>query len=105
VPRGTSTDLQAYVDTNSPSAFVGTSKTQAVSTEFALDNGGYVYQIDQTNLSGIDVNLAYPSNTFADEREIAILGGVPKESVISAQKALPGGGLGPIIPNPFYEAP
>ena len=105
VPRGTSTDLQAYVDTNNSSAFVGTSTSEIEATKFALANDGHVYQIDPTGLPGINVNSAYPTNTFAYEQEIAIPGGVPRESIIGAQRALPGGGLGPVIPNPFYKAP
>jgi len=104
-PRGTSTDLQSYVDTNSASAFVGTSKSQAEAAGFASANEGYVYQIDPSNLSGVDVNSAYPGNIYAHEQEVAFSGGIPKEAIISAQKALPGGGLGPIIPNPYYKGP
>jgi hypothetical protein len=103
--RGTSSDLKAYVETNSPSAFVGTSKSQSIAIEFALEYDGYVYEIDPRNLPGIDVNSAHPSNIHATEQEIAMPGGVPRESIIGAKKVLPGGRLGPIILNPFYKAP
>jgi hypothetical protein len=103
-PRGTSTDLKSYVDTNNPSAFVSTSKTPAIADnpDFAKP-GAYLYEVDGAQVKGIDVNSAYPANPFAHESEIAVVGGVPTEAIISAKPILPGGGLGPAIPNPAYN--
>ena len=104
-PRGTATDLETYVDKNTASGFVGTSKSSDVATQFAQANDGYVYQIDGELIKGVDVNAAYPTNPFASEQEIAVLGGVPKQAVVSAQKVMADGTLGPIIPNPAYTGP
>ncbi len=102
-PRGTSTDLNQYVLKNSESAFVGTSKSADQAIAFAKANNGYVYQIDQVGLKGIDVNKAFPGNPYASELEVAFPGGVPREAIISARQVLPNGGLGSTIPNPFYK--
>ena len=103
-PRGTSTDLKTYVDTNNPSAFVSTSKTPAIADNPAFAKpGAYLYEVDGTQVEGIDVNSAYPANPYANESEIAVVGGVPPEAIISAKPILPGGGVGPAIPNPGYN--
>ena len=103
-PKGTSTDLKTYVDTNNPSSFVSTSKTPAIADNPAFAKPGtYLYEVDGSQVKGIDVNAAYPDNPFANESEIAVVGGVPPEAIISAKPVLPGGGLGPTIPNPNYN--
>lgn len=103
-PRGTSTDLENYVNTNQPSTFVGTSKTPDIVNNPAFGQPGkHLYEIDGTGLKGVDVNQAYPANPYASESEIAVPGGIPPESIISAKPILPGGGLGETIPNPNYN--
>ncbi len=103
-PRGTATDLQNYVDTNTPSGFVSTSKTPDIALNPAFAQPGtHLYEVDGQQISGIDVNEAYPSNPFSNEQEIAVVGGVPKDAIISAKPLLPGGGLGNAIMNPFYR--
>jgi hypothetical protein len=103
-PKGTSTDLKTYVETNNPSAFVSTSKTPSIADnpEFAKP-GTYLYGVDSTQVKGIDVNQAYPDNPFAHESEIAVAGGVPREAIISAKPILPTGGVGNTIQNPIYN--
>jgi hypothetical protein len=102
-PKGTSTDLQTYVDTNQSSGFVSTSKTPdiAQNTDFAQP-GKYVYQVDGDQISGIDVNQAYPANPYPHEQEVAVVNGVPSSAVISAKSILPDGTLGNAIMNPNY---
>lgn len=103
-PRGTSTDLENYVNTNQPSTFISTSKTPAIADNPAFGQPGKtLYEIDGTGLKGIDVNKAYPTNPFANENEIAIPSGIPKESIISARPILPNGTLGEPILNPNYN--
>jgi hypothetical protein len=102
-PRGTATDIQNYVNTNAPSAFVSTSKSSLIAENPAFAQpGSYLYEIDGSGLQGIDVNEAYPSNPFDNEQEIAIIGGIPNESIVGATPILPSGGLGDSIPNPGY---
>lgn len=103
-PKGTSTDLENYVLANQPSAFVSTSKIAAIAENPAFAKPGtYLYEVDGSMIKGIDVNQAYPDNPFANESEIAVVGGVPRDAIISAKPILPGGGVGPTIPNPFYS--
>jgi hypothetical protein len=105
-PKGTSADLKTYVDTNNPSAFVSTSKSPDIAhnPDFAQP-GKYVYEVDGSQIKGIDVNEAYPNNPFARESEVAVVGGVPRSAIISVRQIQPDGGLGPVIPNPFYKGP
>ena len=103
-PKGTSTDLQTYVNTNSPSGFVSTSKSPAVAEGFAqMQGGGNVYVVDSGGLSGVDVNDAYPSNPFAHEQEIAMPGGVPAENVVGSYPVSGDGVKGDFIANPNYK--
>lgn len=101
--RGEDTDLQNYVNTNSPSIFVGTSKSPNIlkNPDFGLPRK-YFYQIDGSGLEGVDVNQVYPTNPFSDEEELAIIGTIPTESIIGAQQILPNGDLGSSIMNPNY---
>ncbi len=103
-PKGTSTDLQTYVNTNSPSGFVSTSKSPEVAEGFAqMQGGGNVYVVDSSGLSGVDVNDAYPSNPFAHEQEIAMPGGVPPESVVGGYPVSGDGVKGDFVANPNYK--
>ena len=103
-PKGTSTDLPTYVNTNSPSGFVSTSKSPAVAEGFAqMQGGGNVYVVDSGGLSGVDVNDAYPANPFAHEQEIAMPGGVPAENVVGSYPVSGDGTKGDFIANPNYK--
>ncbi len=103
-PRGSAADLEIYVNTNQPSIYVSTSKTSdiAYNPDFAKA-GSHLYDIDGRGLKGVDVNKVYPTNPFARESEIAIPGGIPRESVRSSRPILPDGTLGETIPNPYYK--
>ena len=103
-PRGTSTDLPTYVDTSNPSGFVSTSKSPAVAEGFAqMQGGGHVYVVDTDGLSGVDVNDAYPTNTFAHEQEIAMPGGVPMDNVVGSYPVSGDGLKGDFVANPNYK--
>jgi len=103
-PRGTATDLENYVNTNTPSNFVSTSKTPEIANDPAFGQPGkYVYMIDGSQIKGIDVNQVYPDNPFSSEQEIAVPGGIPKEAIMGAQPILPDGTLGDPIINPNYK--
>ncbi len=104
-PKGTSTDIQTYVDQNTPSAFVSTSKTPDIyqNPDFGAP-GNYLYEVDGSQTPGVDVNAVYPANPYASEQEIAVPGGIPSGAIIGAKPILPGGGLGNTVFNPFYKA-
>ena len=103
-PKGTSTDLQTYVNTNSPSGFVSTSQSPAVAEGFAqMQGGGNVYVVDAGGLSGVDVNEAYPGNPYAHEQEIAVPGGVPTENVVGSYPVSGDGVKGDFMANPNYK--
>ncbi len=103
-PKGTATDLQTYVNQNAPSAFVSTSKTADIANNLDFASPGkYLYEVDSSQVSGVDVNQAYPDNPYPHEQEMAVLGGVSPQAVLSAKPILPGGGLGNTIPNPGYR--
>lgn len=91
-PRGSSTDLQAHaLDNTSPaSAFVSTSKSPKVASEFA-DN---VFVVRPRN--GVDVNKTLGSKSpFPDELEIAIPGGVAPTDI----RAVTTGNISILNPN------
>ena len=104
-PKGTSTDIQTYVDQNTPSAFVSTSKTSDIyqNPDFGAP-GKYLYEVDGSRTPGVDVNAVYPANPYANEQEVAVPGGIPSSAIIGAKPILPSGGLGNTIFNPSYKA-
>lgn len=94
VPRGDSTDLLAHALDNAhpPSAYVPTSKSLTVASDFA-DN---VYVVRPTN--GIDVNEALgPLSPYPLEQEIAIFGKVAPSDVRAV--TLPKQGASVLNPN------
>ncbi|WP_460252845.1 scabin-related ADP-ribosyltransferase [Acidiphilium sp. MT5] len=101
--RGEDTDIQNYVNTNSPSIFIGTSTNPNIlqNPDFGLP-GKYFYQIDGSGLEIVNINQVYPTNPFSDEEEMAIIGKIPIESIVGAQQILPNGDLGSFIMNPNY---
>ena len=101
-PRGSSTDLQKHAldNANPPSNFVST--TIVVEPAIAFGKGKYVYVIDK-RVKGVDVNKSLGRNSpFPGEAEIALPGGISSGDIIGARSILPGGNLGPLIPNPNY---
>lgn len=103
--RGTDRDLARYQLENNDSIYISTSKSMGVAEDFAKMQGpgGYVYEINPRGLQGVDVNATLGRESIlAHEVEIAILGRIPPENVISARKIMPNGSLGDIILNPRY---
>jgi Pertussis toxin, subunit 1 len=102
-PRGTSTDLHDYALNNSPSAFVGTSLSPEVGTEFA-GPGGFRYMIQAPG--GIDVNAALGSTSpFPHEAEIVFQGGIRPEHIMGAHPVAPDLTLGDFVHNPGFLTP
>jgi hypothetical protein len=102
-PRGTSTDLRDYVETNRPSAFVGTSTSPEIGTRFA-GPGGFRYMIDPPP-GGVDVNAVLGSHHFEYEHEIAFPGGIAREHIIGAHPVNPDWSLGDFVHNPNFAPP
>lgn len=114
VPRspGSNVSLEDYVDLNTPSSFVSTTKNPPSGTAvegspeyFGTAYGeipGYVYTIDNPG-GGIDVNKVYPGAAFPNENEIAFPGGINTNCIIGCIPVAPNGvSTGPLIPNPNY---
>ncbi len=91
-------DLADYVENNTRSAFVGTSRRQDLYADWG---SRYRYQIDAPG--GIDVNDTLGPHRFATEAEVAFPGGIRSERIRGAQEVLEDGSLGPLIPNPRYS--
>jgi len=101
--RGLSNDLLAHAkdDMTPPSNFVSTSTSQTQAMGFT-NTGDHLYTIDQ-KVSGYDVNASLGSDSpYPLENEVAVPNGIPGSNIIGAQQVLPGGNLGPMIPNPGY---
>jgi hypothetical protein len=104
--KGSDTDLVKYQRENSDSIFIGTSTSESVGKDFAMNQGAgsYVYKIDPRGLTAVDVNasIGNPSG-LAHELEMAVINKIPSSNIISARELMPNGSLGPIIPNPAYK--
>jgi hypothetical protein len=63
---------------------VSTSRVEGVAEAMALrQGGGYVYRIDSSGLTTIDVNAELgAASPYPDEEEIAVPGGIPYESIL-----------------------
>ncbi len=106
-PRGSNTDLYSYAASNTPSVYVGTSKSPNVGRVFAQSRkGGYVYTVRDQPL-GRDVNAELGAKSpFPSEQEIAVPGGVKVEDIVGAREVGPDGKfVGPFIKNPRYGKP
>lgn len=101
-PKGVSGDLEQYVKANSPSQFVGASRSEDTAWVFARRHGGYVYEIDPQSVKGYDVVASIPESVHNWEQEVAIVGGIPRTAIKNARIALANGTLGPKLANPFY---
>lgn len=101
-PKGQSTDLYDYAKFNTPSIFVGTTKSPTIAAEDFAGSGAYVYTV--RSLGGIDVNKVLGSTSpFAHELEVAIRGGVRPKNILGARLVGANGRfIGPFIPNPYY---
>ena len=86
-PRGTSTDLLDYARNNTPSVYVGTSKSADVAADFATNGGlrdGYVYATKPA-AGGIDVDQALgASSPFPAEQEVVFPGGLSPSEIRGA---------------------
>jgi hypothetical protein len=82
-PKGTNTDLYDYARNNSPSIYVGTSRSPNRAADFATDYGsreGFVYTVRPRN--GIDVNQTLGSRSpFPYEQEIVVPGGISPSDI------------------------
>lgn len=85
-PKGTSNNLLQYAENNTPSTFVGTSKSPSVAADFATNGGtrdGFVYAVKPRG--GIDVNRTLGTKTpFPSEQEIVIPGGIRPSDIRGA---------------------
>jgi hypothetical protein len=101
-PLGASADLRSYVTRNTPSIFVGTSKSRGVAADHSGWRG-YVYEIDATKVRGVDVNATLGDHRFSGEFEVAIEGGVPASSIKGSWKITSDGTYGPYEINVNYR--
>ncbi|MCT9089268.1 WXG100 family type VII secretion target [Streptomyces sp. ASQP_92] len=92
------THLRDYVEKNTPSAYVGTTRNPDLGWA-----PKFRYEIDAPG--GIDVNASMPDNIFASESEIAFPGGVRAENIKGVWERTPDGGWGNFTPNPNYRPP
>jgi Heat-labile enterotoxin alpha chain len=104
-PRGNNTDLYEYAASNTPSTYVGTSKSFDVAAGFATNNGGrngYVYTVKAPK--GIDVNKALGSRTpYPLEQEVVFKGGININNIRGATPVNANGELGNFsILNPNF---
>jgi hypothetical protein len=107
--KGGTDDLIDYVRNNSPSIFIGTSKSEDVGVGFAINKGrrsGYVYIVCDPG-GGIDVNIEYRKQTGEmnqnyREQEVAFKHRIPRAYI---RGAVPVGSTLPYfeIPNPSYK--
>ncbi|MCH4091008.1 PAAR domain-containing protein [Acetobacter sp.] len=103
--RGGTVSLEDYVENNTSSIFISTSKSKYVSEKFANQgmDGGYVHVIEPEGLRGVDVNAVYKGNTFFDEQEVSVINQIPKENIIGSYRVNPNGSIGSMIFNPNYK--
>jgi hypothetical protein len=100
-PRGTNTDLDAYVNGAPDTVYVGTSKSAAIAEHEHALTGDFVYTTRVLN--GVDINAAKgPGYQYSFEEEIAAVGGIPPEDIFGAREKLGMDILGPFIPNPNF---
>ena len=110
-PRGNSTDLYAHAldQTNPPSNFISTSKSQEIGKNFASGQAwgeprnGFMYTIDKPT-NGIDVNTTLGSRSpYPFEEEIAIPGKINPSQIKGATPVSSDGAMGNYsILNPNY---
>ncbi|MFD3509565.1 toxin glutamine deamidase domain-containing protein [Nocardia sp. NPDC058666] len=99
-PRDAShTDLVDYVENDTSSVFVGTSRRDDIGEEFG---GHYTYEIESPG--GIDVNQTLGPHISSYEQEIAFPGGIPREDILGARPYnYSTGELGDFVRNPNYD--
>ncbi len=105
--RGSNTDLFDYVEHNTPSIYIGTTKKPSVTTDkFLKDKEGYVYIVDKKGTM-TDVNNYYSAmgdvNIYSDEFEVVIENLIPSSQIKGAFKIdINGNVIDDLIPNPNY---
>ncbi len=99
-------DLRQHVLGNNESGYIPTSIDEAISVkpEFS-GQGNHVYEID-SRVGGklIDYDELGPSfaDFYSHELEVPVPNAILPRDIIGARPVLPGGRLGPFIPNPNY---
>jgi hypothetical protein len=107
--KGTNTDIVEYVEMNTPSIFIGTSKSpqQALNKAFTSQSDGYVYMVSKKGQM-TDVNSWYTSiegyqNPFFSELEVVFENAIPSSNIQGAFRINSQGEvIGDLIPNPNY---
>jgi RHS repeat-associated protein len=86
------------------SAFVGATPARGNAVNFLVEDGGHLYEIRGAS-GGRNVNAELGLDSpHPYEKEVAFLGGIPAQNIVSAQRFDPGGAkVGPVIPNPNYK--
>lgn len=104
--KGSNMDLRQHVLGNNESGYIPTSIDEAISVkpEFS-GQGNHVYEID-SRVGGklIDYDELGPSfaDFYSHELEVPVPNAILPRDIIGARPVLPGGRLGPFIPNPNY---
>ena len=107
--RGTNTDVVDYVENNTPSIYVGTSKDASEAAQKA-NTKGYVYVIGN-NGKGYDVNNYYKAlegreNPHSTEQEVIFENKIPSSQIEGAYPVINGKiDMKGFIKNPAYQAP
>ncbi|GAB2700602.1 hypothetical protein GCM10027037_26820 [Mucilaginibacter koreensis] len=104
--KGTGTDVIDYVEVNTPSVFIGTSKSSVQAAKKAKD--GYLYIVDDTG-KGINVNNYYKAlegreNPYFQEQEIIFDTKIPNSQIKGAYQIKDGKiNTKNFIVNPAYK--
>jgi hypothetical protein len=107
--KGTNTDIVDYVETNTPSKLVGTSKAASEALK-KVNTKGYVYVVGN-NGAGLDVNNYYKAiegreNPYASEQEVIFEGKIPSSQIQGAYPVINGKiDTKGFIRNPAYQPP
>ncbi len=104
-------DYAEYVARNQHSGYVSTTFSGGVAHGWVAQRGGWVYVVDNAGLVTLDANQSVgfvkfgpgPLDHACLQFESTVLGPVPLSNVVGGQQVLPGGALGPYVPNPYYD--
>ncbi|MCD0485492.1 hypothetical protein LO771_24675 [Streptacidiphilus sp. ASG 303] len=110
-PRDPShTDLADFVDRNTPSAFVSTTRREDLNFLGGTGPGGeHVFRFHIQAPGGVDVNRTLGSHAGEGQQEVSFPGGISAENIRGAQLVTGGSGpflpvtVGRFVPNPNFN--